>query len=350
MTEPLTPLHDRVSAPTELPLPTHSDVTLWRPATKADTDGILKLQHVIAQTDHPNWSATREDVAEIFDLSYFDAEQDSLIGLDSDGRIVAEGTVLFPPGQETLVRSLLQGGVHPSLRGRGIGRQLLDWQLGRAKQQLASSSKRLPGWIMVDTDERAGQNVRLFERVGLTATRYFLSVERILSEPIRTFETDSDIRIEKYGPELSKAVHETYNEVFLDHWGSQPKNDESWQNFVTSETFREDLSFVAIGGADDAGADAERVVGFVLSTVNEEDWERQGFTGSYIALVGILREWRGKRIAQALLSEQLKAGKTLGYDRATLDVDSDSPTGAMGLYSGMGFVAAEREIAFTMQF
>lgn len=347
MTEPLSPLHDRITAPADLPLPRHSDVALWRPATPADIDGIVELQQGMAEIDHPNWSATREDTAEVFDLSYFGAERDSLAGLDTDGRIIAYATVVFPPGQETLVRSLLQGGVHPSARGRGIGRQLLDWQLGRAKQQLASSSKRLPGWIMVDTDERAQQNVLLFERAGLTATRYFLEVERILDEPIRTFEIASDIRIEKYRPELSKAVHAAYNEAFLDHWGSQPKNEEAWQNFVMSKTFRADLSFLALGHGQDG---TERVVGFVLSTVNEEDWKRQGFTGSYIELVGILREWRGKRIAQALLSEQLKASQELGYDRAALDVDSDSPTGAMGLYSGMGFVPAEQEIAFTMKF
>lgn len=350
MTQQLPPLMDRVSAPTELPRPVHPDVAQWRPATQADIDGILILERAIGQADHPNHLATREDVAESFTFSYFDPESDSMIGLDAADVIVAYAAVMFPPGQKTLVRSLLHGGVHPHVRGRGIGRQLLDWQIGRAKQQLASSSKPLPGWIVVESDERAPQNAQLYERAGFNIARYFLSVERILSEPIRSFDVDGGIRIEKYRPEFSEAVHAAYDEAFLDHWGSQPMNDQEWQAFVGSGVFRRDLSFIGLekGGTD--AADAKRAIGFVLSTVNEADWERQGFTGSYIALVGILSDWRGKRIAQALLSEQLQAGRNLGYERATLLVDSDSPTGAMGLYNGMGFAPAEREIAFTMQF
>lgn len=347
MVDTVRPLHDRVTAPASPPIPAHPDVALWRPATGADIDGIWRLDRAMGQVDHPNYLATRDEIAEDFGFSHFHPELDSLVGLDVSGRIVANGMAMFPPGQETLVRSVLFGGVHPELRGRGIGRKLLAWQLGRARQQLASSPKTLPGWVIAFTDERAPQNARLYERGGLGLARHFLSLERVLADPIREFPQAAGIRIVAYTPELSAAVHAARDEVFLDHWSSQPMSEEAWEAFVGAGVFRPDLSFVALGAGPGG---TEEVAGFIFSTVNEDDWERQGFPGSYIGLVGVQRAWRGRHIAQALLSRQLAASRAVGHERATLDVDSASATGALGLYTGMGFTPTNREFAFTLEF
>jgi ribosomal protein S18 acetylase RimI-like enzyme len=347
MTSAPKPLRERVLAPTHLDLPRHPEIAVWRPSTEADIDEIWQLDRAMGELDHPNYLATREEIAEDYGFSHFHPELDSLVGVDLTGRIVASGVCMFPPGQETLVRSILFGGVHPSYRGRGIGRQLLEWQIARAEQQLASSVKTVPGWILVHADERAPQSSRLFERAGMRLARYFVALERSLGEPIRAIRLPAEIRIEQYRPELSGAVHAARNDAFMDHWGSQPASDEMWNSFVGSEVFAPELSFVAL--AEDPGGDIA-VVGFVLSSVNEDDWANQGFTGSYIDLVGVRKNWRGRRIAQALLAAQFHAGIKNGHERTTLDVDADSSTGALGLYTGMGFRPTQRQRAYLLEF
>ncbi|KGJ82397.1 hypothetical protein GY21_01105 [Cryobacterium roopkundense] len=342
MTNELRPLSERVTAPHDLSVPVHQEIARWRPAKEDDIDGIWQLREAMGRLDHPNYLTTRGAIAADFGYSHVNAALDSLVGLDAAGRIVANGMVLFPPRQETLVRSILIGGVHPDLRGRGIGRELLAWQVGRAKQQLASSTKTLPGWIFAYADERAPQSAHLFERGGLDLTRYFLALERALDEPVPAVEPADGIRIAVYTPADSAQVHVARDDAFMDHWASQPMSDENWAAFVNGRWFRPDLSFVAWAG--------DEVVGFVLSTANENVWKTQGFTGSYIDLVGVTSGWRGRHIAQSLLAAQLEAGRALGHDRATLAVDSDSPTGALGLYTGMGFHAVHRKMAYTLQF
>ncbi len=342
MTETLSPLTERVTADVVLALPVHADIAVWRAATDADIDGIWALREAMGRLDHPNYLTTRGAIAADFGYSHVDVALDSLVGLDGAGRIVANGMVLCPPRQETLVRSILIGGVHPDLRGRGVGRELLAWQVGRARQQLASSPKTLPGWIFAYADERAPQSARLFARGGLGLTRYFLSLQRPLTEPVRAVEPAEGIRIAVYTPADSERVHVARDDAFMDHWASQPMSDENWAAFVNGRWFRPDLSFVAWAG--------DEVVGFVLSTANENVWKTQGFTGSYIDLVGVTSGWRGRHIAQSLLAAQLEAGRALGHDRVTLAVDSDSPTGALGLYTGMGFEAVHRKMAYTLQF
>lgn len=347
MTDHTSPLSARVMAPAQLPLPEHADIARWRAATAADIDALWELEKAIGVADHPNYVPEREDISVVFDFSFVDVASDTLVGLDADGRMVAYGLVVLQPGQQTLVKSNLGGGVLPEMRGRGIGRELLNWQIARARQQLATSDKELPGWIMASCDERAPQNSRLYERAGLLCTRYFLSLDRRLSEPIREVPLADGIRVAGYTPDLSAAVHAARDLSFMDHWSSQAIPEESWNAYVTGPSFVDELSFVALGTEPDG---SEHVVGFVLSSVNEADWAAAGYRSSYIGLVGVLGAWRGRHIAQALLAAQLAASRAAGHERATLDVDSASPTGALDLYTGMGFFPTNRELAYVLEF
>ena len=347
MTDHTSPLSARVTAPAQLPVPAHVAVALWRPASPADIDAIWELEKAIGRADHPNYVLEREEVGEVFAFSFVDIGTDTLVALDADGNMVAYGFVLLQVGQETLVKSNLTGGVLPTMRGRGIGRELLNWQLARGRQQLATSHKALPGWISTSCDERAPENGRLYEAFGLVCSRYFLSLDRMLADPIREVVVGDGIRLAGYTAELSDAVHAARDAAFMDHWSSQPVPEESWNAYVTGRSFVDELSFVAFGTEPDG---SEHVVGFLMSSVNEEDWAAAGYRSSYIGLVGVLSGWRGRHIAQALLAAQLAASRAAGHERATLDVDSASPTGALDLYTGMGFFATNRELAYVLEF
>jgi GNAT superfamily N-acetyltransferase len=347
MTDPTSPLSARVSAPEALPVPAHADIALWRAATAPDIDAIWELEKLIGRADHPNYVIARAEISESFEFSFVDVQADTLVGLDRDGRIVAHGLVQLSPAQQTLVKSTVSGGVLPELRGRGIGRVLLNWQMGRARQQLATSSRLLPGWIGAFCDERAPQNGRLYQRAGLVCTRYFLSLNRMLADPVRAFQLADDVRVVPYTADRSAMVHAARDIAFMDHWSSQPAPDETWNAFVTGSSFAAELSFVALGREFDG---SEHVVGFIMSSVNEDDWAAAGYSSSYINLVGVLPGWRGRHIAQALLAAQLAGSRAAGHERATLDVDSASPTGALGLYTGMGFFATNRELAYVLEF
>jgi ribosomal protein S18 acetylase RimI-like enzyme len=331
-----------ISAPT---LPQHPEVN-WRPATQSDLGDIWELYRAISLADHPNHVTTKSGLAALFQLSYFDPTADSLLGFTEDGMMVAVGMDLMPTGYTTLARSILVGGVHPEYRQRGIGRVLIEWQMSRARQQLSSVVEEgMPRRIVAFTDERAPQTGRTFEHAGLSLLRYFSVLERSLEEQIPDIRLDDEIRLQPYTPELSEAVHAARDEAFLDNWGSQPMTDEAWEAFVGRDTFRSDLSFAAVAtGAD--GNDV--VVGFLLGTVNEADWKNQGFSSSYVSMVGVLEPWRGRRIAKALLSAHLQRARDAGYDRVALDVDSESETGALALYTGMGFNRTHRKLGFAL--
>jgi mycothiol synthase len=335
------PLTARVPAPRTLETPTVPVGVSWRAATLDDVDEVTRVYGEIAAVEHPDWAETREGVEDEFSHSWVDLARDTLLA-EVDGRAVAFGQVIAPPNPETIVRTILFGGVVPDFRGRGIGRELMRWQHGRALQKLAESERELPGWVVAYAEERSASTHRMFERAGLRLTRYFVKLERDLAEPIPDVALPDGLRLVR--PTLDDAARflEAKNDAFRDHWGSQPTSEEQWAAILRQSTTRLDLSFLALDG--------ERVAGFVLTDVNPDDFERQGFVGGYVGLVGVVREWRRRGVAPALLATALRAYRDAGHERVTLDVDTENPSGALGLYTRLGFAPKDRSLAFVQEF
>ena len=336
----------RAVVPPDADGPAHPAAARWRPATVEDVDALWQFTRAVGMADHPHHLTTREGIERDFGLSYFHPEQDSLIGFAPDGTLAAMGMVMSSPRRDTLARSILVGGVHPDYRGLGLGRELLAWQLGRAEQQLAGAAPTVPRWILAYADEAVYSSARLFRHLGMERARYFQSLERRLDQPIPDVDLQDDIRIVQFTPELSQAAHEARDSSFRDHWASQPMSNEAWDSFVASHKFRPDLSYLAVAAGPDG---IQKVVGFTLATVSEDNWVNQGHTSSHVDLVGVIDGWRGKHIARALLAEHLRAARTAGLARSSLIVDSDSPTGALNLYLGMGFTPTTRRVAFILE-
>jgi mycothiol synthase len=303
-------------------------------------DRFVELMHAIGRADHPNYLETRGELAEFLTHSYVDLEQDSLVAVDSaTGRFLGLGIVEEPPIQETLVREILQGGIHPDVRGAGLGRVLLAWQEARGIQRLSRSHKSLPGWLVTNADERAPSAGRLLERSGFAAVRYFVCEERDLTEPIALVDAPAGIRLLTFDPRFSDSALTAYREAFRDHWGSQPASAEQWESLIGRPDFRPDLSFLAVDEDD-------RVIGLLITRVTESDWPLQGFSSGYIELVGVVRDWRRRGVAPALLAASFAAYRDVGLERSVLDVDSENPTGAAGLYNGMGFRESSRSVSY----
>ena len=340
------PLSARVAAPISLDAPAAIGGITWRPASIQDAPAIHACEKALAVADHPRHTMRLAEIDEKLTASYVDPELDSIVAIDEQGVVRAWGIALLLPSQETLVRCRLVGGVAPSHRGRGIGRVLLAWLRDRGLQRLASTQSTLPGWLVVPVDGAADQTQRLCARLGFTVARTFLELARSLSDAVEAGSLDG-LAIEQFSPERSEATRLADIDAFRDHWASQPTTEQEWRSMVDGDTFRADLSFVAVGTDDQGG---EVVAGLVMATVNEEDWSGRGFSFVYIAIVGVPRSWRGRGIANVLLARTLESAAAAGLDYAILDVDSENPSGALRLYTNLGFQPSNSTLTYTSEY
>lgn len=310
----------------------------WRALTVDDAAVIAELQERVSARDHPTWSESLDELQEELAHSWVDPARDGVLALDAHGTAVAWGLVVEPPEPESLVRVILFGGVDPARRGSGIGRRLLDWQHARARQMLSKNENALPAWVMNYAADLAPEHGRLMQRAGFEPARYFTTLECGLSQPSPELALPPGVTLEPFSAHRSEAVRAAKNAAFADHWGSQPATREGWESTVTLPSFRPELCRVALVGDD--------VVGFVMTDINEDDWERQGVRSAYISLVGTVREWRGRGLASALLADVLRAHRAADLELAVLDVDTENPTGALGVYTRLGFAPTARDVAY----
>jgi ribosomal protein S18 acetylase RimI-like enzyme len=291
-----------------------------------------------------------DDLRDELAPGWIDLELDSRIALDSDGVARAFGLVQVRPGDVTHLRAACWGGVHPEWRSRGVGRALLDWQVQRAAAIVAARRARLgsdvPASALLIAEERDEVVARLAERAGFEAARYFFVMRRDLSLPIPELVVSNGLRLLSFNeavaadPRLDDALRLAHNEAFEDHWYFQPWSAQTWQQWETGQRdFRGDWSFVAL-------ADGE-IAGYALSAGFPTEWEIVGWTQGWTSKLGVRPPWRGIGLARALLVASMQAFAAAGMQYAGLDVDSTNPTGAVGLYSALGYQVRHRAAHWT---
>ncbi|WP_278234628.1 GNAT family N-acetyltransferase [Isoptericola sp. AK164] len=355
----LAPIAERADAPATLPTLAAGGLA-WRAATADDAAALLELRNTIAAADAEPYRESLEEITELFDAPWRRFDVDSVLGFDADGALRAYGHVETMPGDTRTLRAFLFGGVHPSRRGEGIGRELFAWQVARARQVLAASGKELPARIGVFAeDDGPASKLRLYERAGFEPRRFYTDLRRDLrdleAEPLPEVALDGSLRLVPFSAEYDDAARLAHNDAFRDHWGSEPNTPEQWRRGRTG--FAPQWTHLVVDDApdvealladehtDDETAAALRageplVVGYAMSERFEEDFAVRGYSFGYTAVLGTRRAYRGRKAGLAALLASMRSFAADGMEYACLDVDTANPSGADGLYASLGYTTS----------
>lgn len=266
------------------------------------------------------------------------------VDLSADSVALREGGVLRGFGIVDLAQSLtfdgrarvrLFGDVDPEHRGRGIGTQILTWQVRRGQQLIEQKRPGVPGRIEASGGLPEAPARRLLDHAGFAHVRDFIEMRlEFADDPVRhrppggpdDADTGDDLQILSPGTDHREAVREAHNQAFADHWGSAPMGEARWRAMWSSSTARSELSSIAVDAS-----------GEVVSYVVAEQGEGRTL---YVALVGTRPSARGRGLARRLLQRTVELARSSGgFDAAELGVDADSLTGATRLYEALGFRA-----------
>jgi GNAT superfamily N-acetyltransferase len=282
-----------------------------------------------------------EEVEDDFGEPFIDLELDSR-GYWLEGDLVAYGLVWNRPSGAREERALLQGVVDPDYRGQGIGRHLLEWQVERGSASLADRDPAIPWHLRTGAVDWVEDNHRLYRRFGFEPVRYIREMLRAIDQPV-TPRTPEGVEIIPWDRSLDDATRQALNEAFADHWGSTPIGEEAFQHLIGRSATRLDLSFQAV--------DEHEVVGFSLNGFFPDDEKVTGRREGWVRSIGVRRPWRGRGVASALLEHSFNVFLEAGMTHSMLGVDTENPTGALGVYEKLGyepthtFVISQREVA-----
>ena len=129
-----------------------------------------------------------------------------------------------------------------------------------------------------------------------------------------------------------RMVHDVLESAFADHFNS---HEETFDEFVFR--LREDPGhrWDHWWLAELVDGDEPEPAGALGGAVSEGGEGRPD--GSYVDYIGVLESARGRGVAKSLLRTIIADAASRGRDRVGLEVDADSPTGADGLYTSMGW-------------
>lgn len=319
----------------------------WRPLRPEDAPALFALIAAIEDTDKPPYRTSAIEVDEIVEGDWKDLAADTIVGVDASGELRAYGTVEVRPGDVSTIRAFVVGGVHPQARGVGIGTALVAWMTARARAKLAARTDDGPGRIAAYLDDSAPEHWRHYENAGYTAQRFYSTLRRDLSKPIHTQDLDLGLRLLPWSVDVDDATRLAHNDAFQDHWGSEPATMQSWVQ--GRGTFAPTWSFVVLDDDHRSQGGEPLVAGYLLSGRYDQDWPIAGYTSGYIETLGVRRAYRGRKIALALLAAAMNAYNDAGMEYAELDVDTDNPSGAFGMYSTLGFTKVQGSRMYSIE-
>ena len=311
------------------------DVTL-RPLTTADIPALAGHLAAVEAVDRTGEHYNEDDLVEEF------ANPDIQVGKDIVGAFDRETLVgyfaVYPRSATDTQRVHLEGSVDPERRGEGIGTRLVAAMIARADEVHAERHPDLPATFTLSAPSSNTAQEELLGGFGLVPERWNFQMRIRLRGvgPLR--ELPEGLEARRYEPSDAAATLAAHNEAFADHPNFTPWSDVMWRHWVTeSRNFRPELSLVVVETSR-----PERIVAYLQSHEYDAYFQATGRREAYVGRLGTLREFRGRGLASALLGRALALYREAGFDEASLDVDSENPTGALGIYRRAGFEVESR--------
>jgi ribosomal protein S18 acetylase RimI-like enzyme len=154
-----------------------------------------------------------------------------------------------------------------------------------------------------------------------------------------------DLVLSSFDPAHAEELRAAHNEAFRDYPNGTAVDERTWNGFMVTATHtRHAQSFVL----REPRADGGRVAAYVF--VHEYALAPSGSPGreAYVAYVGTLPAHRGRGLATHLLAHTLHACRDAGFDTSSLDVDTQNPTGALGIYERAGYAVRHRQDNYSL--
>jgi len=300
----------------------------WRPIGPGDAADWAGLLSAVSAADRDWEYFSEQDLLDDFSDPYLDFTRGS-VAVYNEGAMAGYGILQSRTSAEPVHEMQYRGAVHPAYRGRGLGGRLLDWAETAAiplhRQRYPGQPLSLSGQCLSHNAEAAA----LYAAHGYRPARWFHGMTLDLSAGLPEAPVPAGVEVVGLTPDRWEDARLIRNDAFRDHWDSTEDPADAWAHFMGVSGFRPALSFLAYSGGEP--------LSLVISHEYEAYNEAFGRRDLYIALVGTRQAGRNRGIASALLLLALTGARAQGFASASLGVDADSPTGALGLYQRAGF-------------
>ncbi len=309
-------------------LPTLKTGYTARPTTLDDIHDVVDLMNTCAIATIGEADETVEDVRTYWEMPNTDLEANQRVVLNPEGRIV--GWAEIDDGDVVVMH--MDVFVHPDYENEGVGEYLYAWSLARSREQVANAPEGTR--VAMRAYSRAADKDVWYSKLlgdqGMQLIRHFWHMDMNLDAPPPTPQLPEGITLKAYEAGADKhPIFKVRRETFQDQFGNvdrpYDKHYAEWAHYWESEgVLVPNLWLMAMDG--------DTIAGILLGKPEHNGDEDRG----WVSTVGVLRDYRRRGIAEAMLYAVFGEMYQMGKKRVGLGVDASSITGAATLYKRVG--------------
>jgi ribosomal protein S18 acetylase RimI-like enzyme len=215
---------------------------------------------------------------------------------------------------------------------------IVDALTNRARQ-LAAQHLMHQAWLRIPVGGRADVLDKIVRDRGFEPVRYSFLMVRPGLDDLPHSPLPDGLELRPVQTDQLRVIWEAGIEAFRDHWGTGEVTEADWENFLTELVIPDmDLWRVAWDG--------DRVAGMVRCYSSAAENAQFGRGRLWLDHISVLRPWRRRGLARALIAASFPVPRARGLTEAALTVDTENLTGALRLYESCGFLATERSAIF----
>jgi mycothiol synthase len=302
-----------------------------------DLEAIVDLINQADGVDRLDEGTDASAFRELLHSPEFDPYNDAFVVLNEQESVVAHAR-LDLKNAPLQARFYVHAVVHPDWRDQPVEELLLKQLWSRAQKRRRTLGSK-PAQLRAYCATHQGERCSLFESYGLRPVRYDLHMVCCPLDDLADPAFPPGIVARRYARgKDDEPTLEVVNAAFADVMDFAAVTLEDFQHWISSPSFRDDLSFVAHEG--------DEVVGVCLCTVGEGRANRLGRRDGTVESFCVLPEYRQTGVGSALLLTSLQAFQRAGLESATLDTAVENPTDAIHLYQQAGFREAWRWVTY----
>jgi ribosomal protein S18 acetylase RimI-like enzyme len=228
-------------------------------------------------------------------------------------------------------------------RAKGLRHAMVRWCEQRLRQIDAGLPETRPvtgRFYQSGADHAFTDWRRVLEDLDYTPVRWEYEMLRSLAEPIPDLPLPEGVEVRPVGREQLRVIWEGAREAFRDNWGySEDRWSEGrFEAYRDNPSTRPELFQVAWAG--------DELVGTVQNSLSEKENEKYNRKRGDSESIYVRRPWRRQGVAKALISRSMRMFRDMGMTETSLGVDANNPSGALHLYTGLGYRVSKESIIF----